>query len=69
MATDDDERRLLTKRQAAKLLNCSTRTLDRWRSMWKAQKKNPLGEVKVRKCARFRREMIEKLFTTPGLWL
>ena len=60
---------LLTKKEAAALLRVSCRTLDRWRSVWRAKKKNALGEVKIGKQARFRREMIERLFTTPGLWL
>ena len=60
---------LLTKDEVCELLRCSSRTLDRWRSMWKAKKLNPLGEVKIRKQPRFRREAVEKLFTTPKLWL
>jgi hypothetical protein len=60
---------LMTKEETCKLLRCSTRTLDRWRSMWKAKKLNPLGEVKIRKRACFQREAVEKLFSTPKLWL
>jgi hypothetical protein len=60
---------LLTKRETCEMLRCSSRTLDRWRSMWKARKMNPLGEVKIRKRACFRRDAVEKLFTTPKLWL
>jgi hypothetical protein len=37
--------------------------------MWKARKMNPLGEVKIRGRARFQRAAVEKLFTTPKLWL
>jgi predicted site-specific integrase-resolvase len=62
-------RELLTKEEACELLRISSRTLDRWRSMWKARKVNPLGEVKIRKQPRFRREAVERLFTTPKLWL
>lgn len=60
---------LMTKAEVCELLRCSSRTLDRWRSMWKARKMNPLGEVKIRKKARFQRAAVEKLFTTPKLWL
>ncbi len=60
---------LMTKAEVCELLRCSSRTLDRWRSMWKARKMNPLGEVKIRKQARFQRAAVEKLFTTPKLWL
>jgi hypothetical protein len=60
---------LLTKAEACELLRCSSRTLDRWRSMWKARKMNPLGEVKIRGRARFQRAAVEKLFSTPRLWL
>ncbi len=60
---------LMTKAEVCQLLRCSSRTLDRWRSMWKARKMNPLGEVKIRKKARFQRAAVEKLFTTPKLWL
>ena len=63
------EQMLLTKPEVCTLLRVSSRTLDRWRSMWKARKMNPLGEVKIRKKPRFRRESVEKLFTTPKLWL
>jgi hypothetical protein len=60
---------LLTKAETCELLRCSSRTLDRWRSMWKARKMNPLGEVKIRGRARFQRAAVEKLFSTPRLWL
>ncbi|MBX9582227.1 MAG: helix-turn-helix domain-containing protein [Gemmataceae bacterium] len=60
---------LLTKEEACELLRVSSRTLDRWRSMWRAKGQNPLGEVKIRKQPRFRRDAVEKLFTTPRLWL
>jgi hypothetical protein len=60
---------LLTKAEVCGLLRCSSRTLDRWRSMWKARKMNPLGEVKIRKQPRFQRTEVERLFTTPKLWL
>lgn len=60
---------LLTKEEVCDLLRCSPRTLDRWRSMWKAKKLNPLGEVKIRKRACFQRAAVEKLLTTPRLWL
>jgi hypothetical protein len=60
---------LLTKTEVCDLLRVSSRTLDRWRSMWKARKMNPLGEVKIRKQARFQQAAVEKLFTTPKLWL
>ena len=60
---------LLTKSETCAILRCSSRTLDRWRSMGKARGMNPLGEVKIRKQPRFRREAVEKLFTTPRLWL
>jgi hypothetical protein len=60
---------LLTKDEVCGLLRVSSRTLDRWRSMWKARKMNPLGEVKIRKQPRFQRSAVEKLFSTPRLWL
>jgi hypothetical protein len=60
---------LLTKKEACAILRCSSRTLDRWRSMWKAKKVNPLGEVKIRKGVCFQRASVEKLFSTPRLWL
>lgn len=60
---------LLTKSETCAILRCSGRTLDRWRSMWKARGMNPLGEVKIRGRARFQRAAVEKLFTTPKLWL
>lgn len=60
---------LLTKAETCRLLRVSSRTLDRWRSMWRAKNQNPLGEVKIRKQPRFRREAVERLFSTPRLWL
>jgi hypothetical protein len=60
---------LLTKEEACDLLRVSPRTLDRWRAIWRAKGQNPLGEVKIRKQPRFRRDAVEKLFTTPRLWL
>jgi hypothetical protein len=60
---------LMTKAETCSVLRVSSRTLDRWRSMWKARKQNPLGEVKVRGRARFQRASVEKLFSTPRLWL
>ena len=59
---------LLTKAETCQILRCSSRTLDRWRSMWKAKKLNPLGEVKIRKKACFQKAAVEKLFSTPRLW-
>jgi len=60
---------LMTKREVCEFLRCSSRTLDRWRSMWKARSMNPLGEVKIRKQPRFQRPAVEKLFSTPKVWL
>jgi hypothetical protein len=60
---------LLTKKETCDLLRISSRTLDRWRSMWKAKKVNPLGEVKIRKGVCFQRMAVEKIFSTPRLWL
>ena len=68
-ATPTTRTELMTKAEVCDLLRCSSRTLDRWRSMWKAKKVNPLGEVKIRKQPRFRREAVERLFTLPRLWL
>jgi hypothetical protein len=36
--------------------------------MWKAGRVD-VGEVKIRKKVRFRRDRIERLLTTPKLWL
>jgi hypothetical protein len=58
----------MRKEEVCQLLRISKRTLDRWRSMWKGSGMNPLGEVKIGKEPRFRREAVEKLFTTPKLW-
>jgi hypothetical protein len=63
------ESTLMTKPEVCSLLRISSRTLDRWRSMWRSRKLNPLGEVKIRKQPKFRRELVERLFTTPRLWL
>lgn len=60
---------LLTKREVCTLLRISTRTLDRWRSMWRAKKQNPLGEVKIRRRTSFQRSAVEKLIQTPKMWL
>ncbi|MBP3954361.1 hypothetical protein J8F10_03495 [Gemmata sp. G18] len=60
---------LLTKAETCAILRCSSRTLDRWRSIWRAKKQNPLGEVKIRKRACFQRAAVEKLFSQPKLWL
>ena len=60
---------LLTKTEVCDVLRVSSRTLDRWRSMWKARNMNPLGEVKIRKQPRFQRPAVEKLFSTPKVWL
>lgn len=60
---------LLTKAEACALLRCSPRTLDRWRSIWRAKNQNPLGEVKIRKQPRFMRETVERLLTLPKFWL
>jgi hypothetical protein len=59
---------LLTKREACDLLRCSPRTFDRWRSLWKA-KGVDVGEVRIRKKVRFRRERLERVLDTPRLWL
>lgn len=60
---------LMTKAEVCEFLRCSTRTLDRWRSMWRAKKQNPLGEVKIRRTARFQRAAVEKLLNAPRMWL
>ncbi|WP_020471550.1 helix-turn-helix domain-containing protein [Zavarzinella formosa] len=60
---------LMTKAEACEFLHCSSRTLDRWRSMWKAKKLDPLGEVKIRRRACFRKAAVEKLIVTPKHWL
>ncbi len=59
---------LLSKLEVCKLLKCSSRTLDRWRSMWKS-KGIDTGEVKIRRRPLFKRERIEKIANTPKLWL
>ena len=60
---------LMTKDEVCGMLRISSRTLDRWRSMWKAKKLNPLGEVKIRRRTSFQRAAVEKLLTTPRMWL
>lgn len=60
---------LMTKDEVCRMLRVSSRTLDRWRSMWRAKKLNPLGEVKIRRKTGFQRAAVEKLLTTPKLWL
>lgn len=59
---------LMTKAEVCALLRCSSRTLDRWRSIWRARKVD-VGEVKIGRRAKFRREKIEKLVDTPKLWV
>jgi len=59
---------LMTKKEVCALFRCSSRTLDRWRSIWKA-KGVEIGEVKIGKKANFLREAIEKVVKTPRLWL
>ncbi len=59
---------LLTKAEVCELLRCSPRTLDRWRSVWKARKID-VGEVKIGRKARFRRDRIEKLVLSPKMWV
>ncbi|OWK34932.1 helix-turn-helix domain-containing protein [Fimbriiglobus ruber] len=59
---------LMTKAEVANFLRCSPRTLDRWRSIWKA-KKVDIGEVKLGRKAKFKRDRIEKLVETPKMWL
>ena len=60
---------LMTKDEVCGMLRISSRTLDRWRSMWKAKKQNPLGEVKIRRRTSFQRAAVEKLLTMPRMWL
>ena len=59
---------LLTKKEVCALLRCSPRTLDRWRSRWRA-KKVDIGEVRIGRLAKFRRDKIEKLVETPKMWV
>lgn len=59
----------MTKKEVCTFLRISSRTLDRWRSMWRAKKLNPLGEVKIRRRTSFQRAAVEKLLTTPRMWL
>lgn len=59
---------LMTKAEVCALLHCAPRTLDRWRSLWKA-KKIDIGEVKIRRKTLFRRDKIERLVATPKMWL
>ncbi|MCE9564633.1 MAG: helix-turn-helix domain-containing protein [Planctomycetes bacterium] len=60
---------IMTKPEVCQYLRCSQRTLDRWRSMWKAKKVNPLGEVKIRRRACFQKAAVEKLIVAPKMWL
>lgn len=60
--------RLFTKREVCELLRCSTRTPDRWRSVWKARKVD-VGEVKIGRKARFRRDRIERPVESPKMWV
>ena len=59
---------LVTTREACDFLRCSPRALDRWRSLWQA-KGIDVGEVKIRKSVKFRRERLERLIASPKLWL
>lgn len=58
----------MTKKEVCKELRCSERTLDRWRSLWKA-KGIDIGEVRIRRRKLFRREKIEKLAVAQKLCL
>lgn len=59
---------LMTKEEVCDYLRCSPRTLDRWRSVWRA-KKIDVGEVKLGRKTKFRRDAIEKLVVTPRMWV
>jgi hypothetical protein len=59
---------LMTKQEVCEYLRCSTRTFDRWRSVWRARKID-VGEVKIGRRAKFRRDRIERLTSTPKLWV
>jgi hypothetical protein len=59
---------LMSKEEVCTLLRCAPRTLDRWRSMWKARGVD-IGEVRIRRKMLFRRDRIERLVLTPKLWL
>jgi hypothetical protein len=59
---------LLTKKEVCALFRCSSRTLDRWRSIWRA-KGVETGEVKIGKKANFLRDAIERIVKTPKLWV
>ena len=59
---------LLTKAEVCDLLRCSPRTLDRWRSVWRARKID-VGEVKIGRMPKFRRDKIERLIATPKMWV
>lgn len=59
---------LLTKPDVCSMLRCSTRTFDRWRSLWRARGID-IGEVRIRRRTLFRREKIERLVNSPRLWL
>ena len=60
---------LMTKKEVAARLRVSTRTVDRWRRLWKAAGKDPLGLVQVGRFALLRRRAVEAIESTPGLWL
>lgn len=68
MQTASPPHDLMTKEEVCEYLRCSSRTLDRWRSMWRA-KKVDVGEVRIGRRAKFRREKIEKLVVTPKMWV
>lgn len=59
---------LMTKAEVCELLRCAPRTLDRWRSLWRARKID-VGEVRIGRVAKFRRDRIEKLIETPRMWV
>lgn len=59
---------LMTKAEVCQFLRCSLRTFDRWRSVWRARNVD-IGEVKLGRKAKFRREQIEKLVATPKMWV
>jgi hypothetical protein len=59
---------LLTKKEVCELLRVSSRTLDRYRSVWRSRGIDT-GEVKLGKLARFKREAIERIVNTPKCWM
>jgi hypothetical protein len=59
---------LLTKKEVCEMLRCSARTLDRWRAFWR-ERDIDVGEVKICRKVRFRREKIEALAAAPKMWL